>query len=67
MKRRNFLRLFFLSPVSLVLDNSSGHTFDNADMGQRVVEDKTQQNLLLKGDYINLFLQEIMAQPSFVP
>ncbi len=43
------------------------HTFDDADMGQRVVEDKILSSLRLNGDYINLFLQEIMARPNFVP
>jgi len=46
---------------------SDDHTFDDADMGQRVVEDKTLRNLRLNGDYINLFLKELMTQPDFIP
>lgn len=46
---------------------SDDHTFDDADMGQRVVEDKSLRSLRLSGDYINLYLQEIMARPNFVP
>lgn len=58
----------FIQKRSLkVIFYSDDHTFDDADMGQRVVEDKSLRSLRLNGDYINLYLQEIVAKPNFIP
>ncbi|MFC2170202.1 hypothetical protein ACFLRM_06550, partial [Acidobacteriota bacterium] len=43
------------------------HTPDDADLGNRFVEDKYLRDLRLNGDYINLFLKELIKDPDFIP
>lgn len=43
------------------------HTPDDADMGKRVVEEKFLREKRLSGDYVNLFLKELIKYPDFKP
>jgi len=43
------------------------HTFDDADMGTKVVTDAAWRQLRLSGDYINEMLRRLRAKPSYVP
>lgn len=43
------------------------HTFDDADMGTRVVKDSSWRQARLSGDYVNILTQQLLANPEFVP
>lgn len=43
------------------------HTFDDADLGSRVVENRVLRELRLSGDYVNLFLGELARNSSYFP
>jgi len=66
--RRVKTPLSFLQKGNLkIIFYSDDHTFDDADMGTRVVKDSLLRAQRLSGDYINLFLSSLLADPSFVP
>ncbi len=43
------------------------HTFDDADMGARLVTDTAWRDLRLKGDYVNDMLARLMLNPAYLP
>jgi len=50
-----------------VLLISDDHTFDDGDMPQRIVMDEGLKSQRLSGDYVNLFINELKANPDFIP
>ena len=43
------------------------HTFDDADMGARVVTDEAWRDLRLNGDYVNEMLKKLVLNPAYLP
>lgn len=43
------------------------HTFDDADLGKRVVKDPYLREERLDGRYVNRFLKELMKDPDYIP
>jgi predicted phosphodiesterase len=43
------------------------HTYDDADMGQRIVSNPLLREARLNGDYVNMYLDELQHDPNFIP
>lgn len=46
---------------------SDDHTFDDADLGSRIVKDEVLRAQRLSGEYVNLFLEQLLQDPEYVP
>jgi len=46
---------------------SDEHTFDDADMGLRIVSNPLLREARLDGDYVNMYLYELQTDPNFLP
>jgi hypothetical protein len=46
---------------------SDDHTFDDADMGTRIVYNPLLREARLNGDYVNMYLYELQSDPNFLP
>ncbi len=46
---------------------SDDHTYDDADMGQRIVYNPLLREARLNGDYVNMYLYELQNDPNFLP
>lgn len=46
---------------------SDDHTYDDADMAERIVYNQSLREARLSGDYVNMFLAELQNDPAFIP
>ena len=46
---------------------SDDHTYDDADMAGRTVDNPLLREARLSGDYINMYLNELKYDPNFIP
>jgi len=53
-----------LMEVILISDD---HTFDDADMGTRIISNPLLREARRNGDYVNMYLHELLNDPNFIP